>query len=312
MSTKLSAEQAAWIDKMCPISKKITLGSRIAEIEGNYGPGTIWYVHKTLGADKNDGLTWASALATIAAAVSAASAGDIIRIHGTFTEVVVSAKDSLTIIGEGDYRSVWMEAAAGNTLLTLTGKDWYLGNFRMRIPTTGGIGINMSASDYTIIDNLNFQGRGGSLQAILNNGGSQCKILNSVFQYLNTATNGAAILGQTYTAIPAGWEIAGNTFHSNLRHILMTMRQSFIHDNLFQEIGLDNDNTDLTATTKLNLAPVDGGQYNTVTRNIMQGDYSITGGYKAATNDNWFGNISDDVAEDEVYDDGTTMAVPAA
>jgi hypothetical protein len=310
---KLSGAQVAEINRtMCPVGKKYSLASRISAIEGNYGPANHWYVHKTLGADTNDGLTWTSALATIAAAVSAAVAGDIIHIHGTFTEVVVSAKDSLTIIGFGSNRSVWMEAAAGNTLLTLTGKDWYLGNFRMRIPTTGGIGVNMSSSDYTIMENMNFQGRGGSLQAILNSGGSQCKVLNSLFQYLNTATNGAAILGLNYTDIPTGWEIAGNTFHSNLRHVLMTMRQSFIHDNLFQEIGLDNDNTDLTATTKLNLAPVAGGQYNTVTRNIMQGDYSITGGYKAATNDNWFGNISDDVAEAEVFDDGTTLAVPAA
>jgi hypothetical protein len=277
--------------------------------------GYDWYVNSAVTASGN-GKTRSTAFKTIAEAVAAASAGDRLHMRGTFTEALTCSKQ-LAFIGAGLNVNdcVWMESAAGDTLLTLTGKGCLIENIRFRVPTTGGIGINMTNSDYTIIRNCHFQGRSGSYYGIRNTGGSQCQITDNVFQYLNTATYGCAILGHTYTSvIPSGWIIKGNLFHSNLKHIQMVMRQSLIEGNFFQEKGIDADNVSvLTATKKLDLLTgSSGGQLNTVTKNIMQGDYSITGGYAPATSDNWFGNISDDVAEAEVYDDGTTTAVPAA
>jgi hypothetical protein len=112
--------------------------------------------------------------------------------------------------------------------------------------------------------------------------------------------------------MPAGWEITGNIFHSNLRHIKMSMRQSFVHDNLFQSIGLDNDNTDLTATVLLDVyGEIAGSQYNTVTRNMIQGTYSIAAGYKPGTNDNWMGNQSDQISQTGTTAQGLTYLVPA-
>jgi hypothetical protein len=288
----------------------------LAGVSGVNSGGSVFYVDGTNGVAGNNGSSWSTPMLTIQAAVTAASAGDTIFLKGTFTEEVTCTKDSIKFLGAGpnNAENVWMENAAGDTLLTLSGKNCIISNIRFRVPTTGGIAIALTGADYTIIEGCYFQGRTGSLQAILNNGGSSCKILNNIFAYLNTAVTGAAILGVTYTAIPSGWEIAYNTFHSNLRHLSMTMRQSFIHDNLFQAIGLDNDNTDLTATTKCDVytGSAGDGQYNTVTRNMFQGDYSNTGGYKASANDNWFGNISDDVAESTVGDWGITTAVPGA
>lgn len=275
--------------------------------------GYDWYVDSTVTVSGN-GKTRSTAFKTIAEAVAAASAGDRIHMRGTFTEAITFSKQ-LAFIGAGLTVNdcVWMESAAGQTLATVTGKGCLFENIRFRIPTTGGIGIQMTDSDYTIIKNCHFQGRAGSYYGIKNSGGSQCQIIDCVFQYLNTATYGTAILGFSTTTIPTGWIIKGNIFHSNLKHINMTMRQSQIIENIFPAVGLAADNTSvLTATVKLDLtSQVAGGQLNTVTKNIMLGDYSITGGYKAAANDNWFGNKADDIAETTVYDDGTTTAVPA-
>lgn len=286
-------------------------------ISGLDGKGSVWYVSSASGVDGNDGKSWSSAKLTIQNAVTSASAGDVIYIQGTFTEAVTCSKDSISFIGAGPTvnDNVWMEGETpGITLMTLTGKNCRFENIRFRVPTTGGIGINMSGADYTVIQGCYFQGRAGSLQAILNNGGSSCKIIGNVFAYMNTSTVGAAILGVTYTAIPAGWEIAYNTFHSNLKHISMTMRQSYVHDNMLQSIGLSATNTALTATVMCDVytGSAGNGQYNTVTGNNMQGDYSITGGYKSATSDDWYGNHASDVASTgNVALDGTTFGIPA-
>jgi len=275
----------------------------------------VWHVASAV-TTTGTGKSWESPFKTIAEAIAAASDGDIILMIGTFTEALTSAKQlSFVNAGLTVNDCIWMESAAGDTLLTLTGKKCLFDGIRFRIPTTEGIGIDMTNSDYTVIKNCHFQGRSGSYYGIYNSGGSQLKILNNVFQYLNTATYGAAILGHDYaTVCPSGWIMKGNLFHSNLKHVQLVMRQSLIEGNTFQEKGLDADNvSSLTATHKLDLLTGSAlGQLNTVTKNIMQGDYSITGGYKPAVNDNWFGNISDDTAEAEVNADGTTLAVPAA
>jgi hypothetical protein len=294
MSAKLSGTQADKINRMCPMGKEFSIGTKISEMEGVSSPGTIRYIDGTNGADTNDGLTWASAYKTIQAAVTAASAGDTLLMIGTFTEQVTCSKQ-LSFIGAGKTVNdcVWMEVAAGNTLLTLTGKGCLIQNIRFRIPTTGGIGINMAASDYTIIQGCHFQGRAGSYYAIYNNGGSQCQILDNVFEYMNTATYGTAILGYTYTAFPAGWIIARNIFHSNLKHISMIMRQSQIVDNIFQTLGLAADNTSaLTATTQIDLSGT-GGQLNYITRNSFGVTCSHANGFvESASNDNWKGNYA--------------------
>lgn len=274
----------------------------------------VWYVNSVTGSDTlYDGKSSDKPFATIAKAVASSADGDTIFILGTFTEAVTCAK-KLAFIGAGNTvnDSVWMESAPGDTLLTLTGTNCRIENIRFRVPTTGGIAISMTGSDYTIIRGCHFQGRSGSYYGIYVAGGSQFQILNNVFEYLNTATYGCAILGHSTTAMPAGCEIAFNTFHSNLRHIKASMRQSFIHDNLFQLIGLKPDNSALTATVSCDIyGEIAGSQFNSVTRNMLQGTYSISGGYKPGASDNWYGNKCDGISATGVTAEGTTTVVPA-
>lgn len=276
---------------------------------------TTIFVDSAAGDDSNDGsFGWDNAVKTITHAVAIASNGYTLMMRGTFTEAVTCAKN-LAFVGAGNTvnNCVWMEAAVpGITLLTLTGINCLFENIRFRIPTTGGIGINMSGSDYTIIRNCHFQGRSGSYYAIYVAGGSQWQIIGNVFEYMNTATYGCGILGYSTTSMPTGCEIAWNTFHSNLRHVKVSMRQSFVHDNLFQNVGLSSTNGSLTATVSLDVyGEIAGSQYNTVTRNMFQGTYSISGGYKPGTSDNWMGNQSDQISQTGTTAQGLTYLVPA-
>lgn len=284
---------------------------------GDNGKGNCWYVSSASGVDTNDGRSWNTPKLTIQAAVTAASAGDTIFLQGTFTEAVTCSTSSLTFIGAGPtvQDNVWMQSATGQTLLTLTGKNCKFYNIKFYVPQTGGIGINMTSADYTVIYGCYFQGRTGSLQAILNNGASHCKIIGNDFLYFNTTTTGCAILGSTYTAIPASWEVAYNWFAHNLRHVSMTMRLSYIHDNLFQGVGLGPTNVSLTATTLLDIytGSAGNGEYNTVTRNTFNGtNYTATAGYLGNATDNWYGNKSSDLSRSSyTTGEGTTYALPA-
>ena len=278
--------------------------------------GSIWYVDSSKSTT-SDGKTWDTPFLTITEAVAAASAGDFILLKGTFTEEVAVSTASLTFIGAGPTPNdnVWMQAAADDDLVTLTAGNCRFYNIRFRIPTAGGRGIVMSGADYTVIEDCLFQGRSGSTHAVTEDGtNNNCKIIGNTFMYNNTASTGGAIVGHTYTSdeVGSGWLIKDNIFHSNLRHIVMRAKQSQFIGNLFQEIGLDTDGGNLTTTVSLDLSGT-YSNWNTVTKNTMQGDYSNTGGYKAGTEDNWFGNTADDVSETEVdTTTGVTLAVPAA
>ena len=293
----------------------VRLKNNFEELYSAYLPsgGNVWHVRSATGANTNDGKSVDTAFATITVAVAAASDGDIILMKGTFTEAVSTAK-KLSFIGTGPTVNdcVWMESAEGDTLLTLTGTNCLFTGIRFRVPMTGGIAINMANSDYTVIRNCTFQGRSGSYYGIYVAGGSQWQIIDNIFEYLNTSTYGCGILGYSTTVMPAGCLITRNNFHSNLRHIKASLRQSFVHDNLFQEVGLGPTNAALTATIKLDVyGEIAGAQYNTVTRNMFQGTYTASGGYKASATDNWCGNFSDKFSATGVSAQGVTILSPA-
>ena len=89
-------------------------GSWVTSQSGIMLPANNWYVNSSTGSDANDGKTWGTAFATIAAAVAAASAGDRIFILGTgFSEAVTVSLAGLAIIGvgTGPNMATWTTAA---------------------------------------------------------------------------------------------------------------------------------------------------------------------------------------------------------
>lgn len=92
------------------------------------------------------------------------------------------------------------------------------------------------------------------------------------------------------------WNIVGNRFTDNVNHIVVPGNECNITNNVFGKF------------TTLGVSMSGGTGSNQVHGNYMSGDYDA--GYVAASNDDWCGNYSMDLASDEVGDNGITTAVP--
>lgn len=135
-------------------------------------------------------------------------------------------------------------------------------------------------------------------------------IIDNVFDGLMD-DNGAGVAIVTTTtplAIPYRNHIINNIFFNNDNHISFACNGSRIVDNVLQATGID-----VTATINLETTQVGNpGDDNIVSENVLEGDYSNTGGFTAGAADMWCGNICSDVAEAEVGDNGFSIDRPAA
>ena len=276
--------------------------------------GTIWFADSTVSASGN-GLSWAAAFKTVTEAVAAASAGDVILIQGSFNEAVEVAVAGLSLIGAGttSNRALWTAPDTVAPCLTINAvADCLVQNIRFR-PAVANAGIELiGAAHQTQIVGCRFQGKANSKWGIKTDG-KQANVLvkDCEFFYLNTATHGHGIYGHTYDgAEPAGWRIEDCIFHSNTQHIVCRMRQSVIQGCVFAGKGLTAAGSMAAPSKCIDISGATGG-CNIVTKNLLGGDYS-TALYVPGTDDDWVGNFSADVAEDEVADNGVTIAVPAA
>lgn len=87
--------------------------------------GTAWFVDAATGSNSNSGLSWADALPTITAALTAASAGDTVFIAtGGYAENITLTKDYITIIGaapSGYGRPDWVPATGSALVVQAQG-----------------------------------------------------------------------------------------------------------------------------------------------------------------------------------------------
>jgi hypothetical protein len=111
----------------------------------------------------------------------------------------------------------------------------------------------------------------------------------------------------------SGWRILRNSFFSCVTAVNVNGRVCRVEGNVFMQYGITAAGAlDAVCTKPLDLSGTSSGG-NCVIGNVMQGDYSNTGGYSAgASGDCWMGNFADDVSETEVDTTGLTIAVPAA
>jgi hypothetical protein len=227
--------------------------------------------------------------------------------------------DGLKIVGLGDVPQCaeWGAPTASADCLTINAFNVTVQNIKFR-PKSGYSGIALTASSagtkawHPIIRGCMFQGQSGTLNGITTDGTvANAIISDNFFYYLNTATNGHGIFGQTYTAAePTGWKILNNFFHSNTNHIVCRLRQSFVIGNYFADYGYLAAGAGQT-TKKLDISGATVGA-NVVTGNFFSGAFT-TAGYVSGTNDTWVGNISDNAAATTVTTgDQWTTAVPTS
>jgi len=272
--------------------------------------------------DNNRGWSPHFPLATAQAAVDKVSSGDWIVVmnisedgESVVTPPYNSGADYVRLVGMPNgsrYRPFWVSAAADAPCLDLRAIGWHISGFRFGAPTEAAC-IELRHTDSgdddiairTIIDENYFDGLTEGLYGIESHGCYDVWIMNNWFSLFHNdgGTATALITTDTPLAIPYRNHIINNQFMDCDNLIHYDTNGSRFQGNILQQNGYA-----YTATT---IFDISAGDDNIVTGNVIEGDYSQPACHGGA-NDFWMWNISDDVAEAEVTDDGVTIAPPAA
>jgi len=116
------------------------LADRIDSALAGNPSGTSWYVNTSV-VRSLAGKDWSTAFKTIAEAISAASANDVIFVApGAYAEnvVVPISKPNLTLVGAGNRGSVYIQALTDGVALTVHPKDVTVVNMGCEGDGTGG------------------------------------------------------------------------------------------------------------------------------------------------------------------------------
>lgn len=292
--------------------------------------GETLFVDPTNGADTYDGRSWATAKATLGAAINAAPVNATILFMGVANENGIDLNvEGVSIVGAGGCQK--------QNRINCTGEDAtynveisaaYCRLENLYIVPSASAGASVAAITLTTaaqhaeIIRCRLQGSSSAVVGIYSAsvGADNVKIRDCSFYYFNTATTGTAIKGVSTGGFAySGWEITGNTFNSCVNGIVFNAKCCTIAGNRFNAYGLQAA-ADGGAIASLLAMGIDltstsggGGGGNIVTGNWLAGAYT-TALYKAnadvAGSDNWYGNYCPTTATTAPY--GLSVAVPAA
>lgn len=301
----------------------------IGQIDGgNFG--TAWFVDPFFGKSANDGRTWATALSTMAAALSACATGDTIYFRGNIREECVGSnlKFDITIVGCGSLHhpdqpssaydpagAMWRapaSPASATPLLEVRGRGWKFINVAFDGPSDAACVLlkRNALSDVSEYDASHASFLGcrfvDGKYGIEDNGGVYNITIDERCEFKGMTT---AAIANTSTAVanPLNWKIQNNQFPANTSsfgnatHIDSPLNCAVISGNFFGTVTSTALYVDLT-----------GGNTNMVTGNYMMGSYD-TSDYVAGTGDGWSGNITADISGNSSVDaSGLTIAAPGA
>lgn len=264
------------------------------------GSAGVWYVNSVTGSAANDGKTPATALATIAAAVALAAAGDTIYISGSFSEAVTVTLAGLSLIGSGTCPkgAIWT-SATDTVCLTINAERVVVENIYFKPPaytaSRATSAITLSSASYAKIRKCRFQGQTGSQIAIYSPvcNSDNVEISDNEFRYMNTSTYGAAILGVEAGGLSySAWRILRNVFSSCVIAIDINGRLCDIQGNTIAYAGIAATGAGGNVlATGIDLSGT-SSYANQVHGNYLGGTYSA-GLYKVgATGDDWAGNYT--------------------
>ena len=331
------------INQITPGANAVKLGDRFTALEGGASVGFAGiklYVNSVKGNDNQSGLTITEPKATIQAAVDLAEDYSTIYIEGRFDEDVVTpawnsglGAENVTIKGmnggSGFYPNSPEWRSSNNTTgipLIIRSVGWSIERVKFRVPTTNvAVKLRYRMTDADVYDasspNLAaccrilgcwFYGGGTGKYGIDLLGAPYCTIIDgNYFSFIRQASDlGRAI---TCTASPMAQpfrtQISNNIFNE-LDGAIDFAAQSANSSMIFGNVIQGSSHSGWSAGKKCDMGP--SGNDNSVVGNFFGGDYSITGGYRAGSGDNWIGNLAEDVGEAEVDIQGWTKAVPAA
>lgn len=290
---------------------RITIGPEgILRIQGavtGLWPAADYFVDSANGASGNDGKSWENAFDTIQGAMDAITARGAERgrsrvfvAPGSYAENVVTPTNALAPFGSliavnptmKSFGAAYLYASTTTSpALTIRARGWLVEGFEIVGTGTGGAilldGSGSNRPNGTEIRNCLIGGEnvGGFGLNIIGNGAPLSVLRNCHFRGIS----GPAIqCTNSSTDQPSLWEIDHCFFEDNSAHISMNPRgfkSSWIHDCNFIEYGANQ-----VATEQLDNR---GGQYcNIGPNNFFSDTYDAAGGYRAGSNDFWFGNAT--------------------
>ena len=273
--------------------------------------GQLIFVDATNGNDGKPGNKPHWALATLARAVTVAEAGDTILAVGSFSEAVTVTQKGLSIIGVGTgYNSTVWTSDADTISLTISANNVLVRNIKFRPPAyTAGLpaSIQLGNANYCRIQRCRFQGKTASWRAIYSPvcNSDNVEISDCEFQYMNTATYGAGILGVEAGGLSySAWQILRNVFASCVTAIDINGRVCNVRDNIVNEYGITAAGAvGAVLAMGIDLSGTSSGG-NAICGNQLGGTYDATLYVVGASGDQWAGNLN-------VITGGLTAANPA-
>jgi len=184
-----------------------SLGDTLATCEPIYTSGDIWYVDSATGSDSYSGLDDKKPLATLDAAVAAASANDIIVLMDGHSETLESTTIStagIVIVGGGSSSglpTVKLTPPGGGTGLTISGTGVQLRNLwfedRTAANESGYAGLSVTGANFQMIGCYCEVGQfdTGSMLS-LGSGANNARLVNTTF-----IATGASLTAQPSAAV---------------------------------------------------------------------------------------------------------------
>jgi len=259
--------------------------------------GRTLFVDGNRGADGNSGKAAGRSYGTMAKALANASSGDTIYLRGNVTENVTAPAGlfDITIIGAGNRprhadahtgnngysAATWKASSQTDPLLVLRQQGWTIRNILFDCPTSdAGIQLIRDAASGD-------SERDSSHSRILDcrfASGATGILISGTENIFNVEVAGCQFNDLTDAIDSPGayahrWDIHDNIFMANTNHI----------DSGFTQATIRNNNFGKFTTMSIDLT---GGANNCLYGNHFSGTYSISGGYKAGTDDEWSGNFN--------------------
>jgi hypothetical protein len=294
-----------------------SVGGLFAVEDMGKSTGSRVFVHSGTGTDAGGyGAGPDKPVATIDYAIGLCTAnkGDIIYVMPGHAETAVATADvagiSIIGVGTGPQQATWT-GANDSVCLTISANAVLVKNIKFTPPaytaSRATSAITLSGANYARIHNCRFQGKTGSQAAIYSPvcDSDNVEIADCEFQYMNTATYGAGILGVEAGGLSySGWRILRNMFASCVTAININGRVCLVEGNTILEYGITAAGAvDAVLALGIDLSGTSSGG-NAVWRNQLGGTYNATLYKVGASGDQWAGNLS-------VISGGTTAANPA-
>lgn len=283
-----------------------TILEGVASIDTTANGLTI-YVDSANGDAGYDGLSWATAKATIAGGLALMIDDSTMFVGGSsYTEAVTTPgagapinRGKILSVCNGRQFPLWQSGATGSSHLTVIGADWEIAGFRFHSSANTAPYIALAKDvaqteyvDGTIIRDCWFSGVTAKMAIQASGGVTACQIRNNRFSgFTTTGTYEGAICGTDYVQAAVFWEITDNFFANNTQSINLMMNACDVKRNSFTTAtGYDAATLVIHTTGSYGTS---GGGGNVVSDNYFSdviADIDNTAGYYGSANDLWSNN----------------------